>query len=102
RPCPYPPRFRSAAFATRPRARVVSLQGGDEQTLALWTTLVGCSRAYFHRIYSLLDVTLRDADLAGESTYNDGLAEVCDELEAKGLARSSDGALCAFRAGFTG
>src|SRR5690625_7014772 len=33
------------AFATRARARVVSLQGGDEQTLELWTTLVGYSRA---------------------------------------------------------
>src|SRR5699024_6079154 len=71
------------AFATRSRARVVKLQGGDEQTLELWTTLVGYSRAYFNRIYSLLDVTLRDADLAGESTYNDVLGEVCDELEAK-------------------
>ena len=90
------------AFATRSRARVVKLQGGDEQTLELWTTLVGYSRAYFNRIYSLLDVTLRDADLAGESTYNDVLGEVCDELEAKGLARISDGALCVFPEGFTG
>ena len=90
------------AFATRSRARVVKLQGGDEETLGLWTTLVGYSRDYFNRIYSLLDVTLRDADLAGESTYNDVLAEVCDELEAKGLATISDGALCVFPEGFTG
>jgi arginyl-tRNA synthetase len=90
------------AFAARSRARVVKLQGGDEETLGLWTTLVGYSREYFNRIYSLLDVTLRDDDLAGESTYNDVLAEVCDELEAKGLARISDGALCVFPEGFTG
>ncbi|WP_432790220.1 arginine--tRNA ligase [Brevibacterium sp. K11IcPPYGO002] len=90
------------AFATRSRARVVKLQGGDEETLGLWTTLVGYSRDYFNRIYSLLDVTLTDADLAGESTYNDVLAEVCDELEAKGLATISDGALCVFPEGFTG
>ena len=90
------------AFATRSRARVVKLQGGDEETLGLWTTLVGYSREYFNRIYSLLDVTLTDADLAGESTYNDVLAEVCDELEAKGLATISDGALCVFPEGFTG
>lgn len=90
------------AFATRSRSRVVKLQGGDEETLGLWTTLVGYSREYFNRIYSLLDVTLTDADLAGESTYNDMLAEVCDELEAKGLATISDGALCVFPEGFTG
>ncbi|MGC2938997.1 MULTISPECIES: arginine--tRNA ligase [unclassified Brevibacterium] len=90
------------AFATRSRGRVVKLQGGDEETLELWTTLVGYSREYFNRIYSLLDVTLTDDDLAGESTYNDVLAEVCDELEAKGLATISDGALCVFPAGFTG
>ncbi len=90
------------AFAARSRARVVKLQGGDEETLGLWTTLVGYSRDYFNRIYSLLDVTLTDADLAGESTYNDVLAEVCDELEAKGLATISDGALCVFPEGFTG
>ncbi|AMT92537.1 arginine--tRNA ligase [Brevibacterium linens] len=90
------------AFATRSRARVVKLQGGDEETLGLWTTLVGYSREYFNRIYSLLDVTLTDDDLAGESTYNDVLAEVCDELESKGLATISDGALCVFPDGFTG
>ena len=90
------------AFATRSRARVVKLQGGDEETLDLWTTLVGYSREYFNRIYSLLDVTLTDDDLAGESTYNDVLAEVCDELESKGLATISDGALCVFPEGFTG
>ncbi len=90
------------AFATRSRTRVVKLQGGDEETLGLWTTLVGYSREYFNRIYSLLDVTLTDDDLAGESTYNDVLAEVCDELEAKGLATISDGALCVFPEGFTG
>lgn len=90
------------AFATRARARVVKLQGGDEQTLQLWRTLVGFSKTYFNRIYTMLDVTLRDDDLAGESIYNDVLADVCTELEDKGLARISDGALCVFPEGFTG
>lgn len=89
-------------FATRSRARVVALQAGDADTLGLWTTLVGYSKTYFNRIYSTLDVTLTDADLAGESIYNDYLAEVCQELEDKGLARISAGALCVFPEGFTG
>lgn len=89
-------------FATRARARVVALQAGDEQTLQLWGELVGLSKQYFNRIYSRLGVTLTDADLAGESTYNDMLAAVCDELEAAGIATISQGALCVFLDEFTG
>jgi arginyl-tRNA synthetase len=47
-------------------------------------------------------VTLTDADLDPESFYNPVLGSVCDELEAKGVAVISDGALCAFPPGFTG
>lgn len=89
-------------FAARARARVVALQGGDPATLELWHQLVAASKVYFNRIYHLLDVTLTDEDLAGESMYNDDLPAVCTELAQAGLARISDGALCAFPAGFTG
>jgi arginyl-tRNA synthetase len=89
-------------FAERARRRVVLLQGGDEGTLQLWQHLVDMSLDYLHRIYRQLGVTLTDADIRGESFYNDLLAEVCDELEASGVAVISDGALCAFPPGFTG
>ena len=91
-----------AEFATRARARVVRLQAGDEETLVIWRRLIGLSTVYFNLIYTALDVTLTDADLAGESTYNDQLAGICDELEAKGIATMSDGALCVFLPGYTG
>ena len=89
-------------FASRARARVATLQSGDAESLRIWTNLVELSKQYFHRIYDMLDVTLTDEHLAGESTYNDQLAAVCDDLEAAGIARISDGALCVFPAGFTG
>jgi arginyl-tRNA synthetase len=89
-------------FATRARARVVALQAGDPETLRQWSDLIELSKHYFNRIYSRLGVTLTDADLAGESTYNDDLAGICDELEAAGLATMSDGALCVFLDGYTG
>jgi arginyl-tRNA synthetase len=89
-------------FATRARSRVVKLQGGDEDTLRHWHELVDLSKQYFNRIYDTLGVTLTDADLAGESTYNDELAGICDELEAQGNATISDGALCVFLDGYTG
>ena len=90
------------AFADRARRRVVTLQAGDPETLALWGELIELSKAYFNRIYRLLDVTLTDADLAGESIYNDALAGICDELEASGVATISEGALCVFLDGYTG
>ncbi|MCY9785990.1 arginine--tRNA ligase [Nocardiopsis sp. EMB25] len=89
-------------FAPRARRRVVALQGGDEETLRLWRKLVGLSRVYFNKVYAKLGVTLTDDDLAGESTYNHMLADVCDELETKGIAEVSDGALCVFLDEFTG
>ena len=92
----------SPDFAERARARVVALQAGDPETLHWWETLLGASKRYFNRIYSTLGVTLTDADLAGESTYNDDLPRICDELEAAGIAVVSDGALCVFLDEFTG
>jgi arginyl-tRNA synthetase len=91
-----------AAFARRARARVVLLQSGDVATVALWRELVGLSRLYFNRIYAALGVTLTDDDLAGESSYNDRLAGVCEELESAGIATVSDGALCVFLDGYVG
>src|SRR6476620_3557755 len=89
-------------FADRARRRVVALQAGDPDTLRLWQELIDLSTAYFNSIYSTLDVTLTDADLAGESTYNDELAGICEELEAAGIATMSEGALCVFLDGYTG
>ena len=89
-------------FNTRARTRVVSLQAGDPETLALWQELVDLSKTYFNTVYSTLGITLTDLDLAGESTYNAVLGSLCDELEAAGIATMSDGALCVFLDGYTG
>ena len=90
------------SFAERSRSRVVALQAGDPETLRLWTRLINDTKKYYNTIYARLGVTLTDADLAPESFYNAMLADVCDELEAKGVAVISDGALCAFPPGFAG
>lgn len=90
------------AFADRARRRVVALQGGDAPTLDLWRRLVAASTRYFNAVYAKLGVTLGDRDIAGESLYNPELPGVLAELEQKGLARESEGALCVFPPGFTG
>jgi arginyl-tRNA synthetase len=89
-------------FADRARKRVVDLQGGDPGTLQLWQDLVDFSKDYLHRIYGRLGVTLTDDDIKGESFYNHLLADTVARLEEEGIAVHSDGALCAFPAGFTG
>jgi arginyl-tRNA synthetase len=89
-------------FRTRARRRVVALQAGDPETLRLWRRLIGESRRYLMAAYHRLGVTLTEADFVGESFYDDRLASVVDDLAAQGLLTESEGALCAFPAGFTG
>jgi arginyl-tRNA synthetase len=89
------------AFAERSRRRVVSLQGGDPESMRIWQLLVSDSMLYLRQLYDTLDITLTDADMDPESSYNPVLADVCDELEASGVAVISDGALVAFPPGFT-
>ena len=70
---------------------------------ALAASWSSCPSRYFNRVYAMLDVTLTDDDLAGESSYNDLLA---GDLRRAGAGRASptvsDGALCVFLDGFTG
>jgi arginyl-tRNA synthetase len=87
-------------FKERSRSRVVLLQGGDEETLRLWRILVAESIHYFDAVYQDLGVGLREADVVGESAYNDMLDDVVADLEAAGLLVDSDGALCVFPEGF--
>jgi arginyl-tRNA synthetase len=90
-------------FADRARERVVKLQSGDDPaTKQLWDELVELSKAYLRDTYARLRVTLTDDDIRGESFYNDMLPGLAEDLIAKGLAKVSDGALCAFPAGFSG
>jgi arginyl-tRNA synthetase len=89
-------------FAERARRRVVLLQSGDSDTLRLWQELIELSKSYFEQIYRRLGITLTEADLAGESMYQDMLDDVCAELARKGIATMSEGALCVFLDGFTG
>ena len=89
-------------FTERARSRLVRLQAGDPDTLAMWQRLVDISREYLHQVYARLGVSLTDDDIRGESFYNDMLANTVSVLEDRGIATVSDGALCAFPAGFTG
>ncbi|MGV9250435.1 arginine--tRNA ligase [Streptomyces sp. NPDC003697] len=83
-------------FKTRARRRVVDLQAGDPHTLATWQKFVDESKIYFFSVFDKLDMEVRDADIVGESGYNDMLEETCRLLEESGVAVRSEGALCVF------
>ncbi|KJY43561.1 arginine--tRNA ligase [Streptomyces sp. NRRL B-1568] len=85
-----------AEFKERARRRVVDLQAGDPETLALWQRFVDESKIYFYSVFEKLDMLIRDEDVVGESGYNDMLAETCRLLEESGVAVRSEGALCVF------
>ncbi|MEV6411717.1 arginine--tRNA ligase [Kribbella sp. NPDC051718] len=89
-------------FVDLSRARVVLLQSGDAETLAIWRQMVEVSLTEFDRIYAQLGSPLTRADVVGESAYNDRLQGVVDDLTTAGLLTESGGALCAFLPGFAG
>ncbi|MDX9687998.1 arginine--tRNA ligase [Halopseudomonas formosensis] len=86
----------SPEFADRARERVVQLQAGDEECLALWRRFNDISLGHCQAVYDRLGVSLTPADVRGESAYNDQLAEVVDSLQQRGLLTESEGARCVF------
>jgi arginyl-tRNA synthetase len=84
------------AFADRARDYVVRLQGGDPRVLGLWKRFLEVSMNHCEEIYRRLNVGLTHADVYGESAYNDDLPVVAADLQAKGLAVTSDGAQVVF------
>ena len=74
------------------------LHDGDDENTALWEAFLPHCRADIQKTYDRLDIKF-DVEY-GESFYHDRLAAVVTDLEAKGLARESDGAICVFLDGF--
>ncbi|WP_166021650.1 arginine--tRNA ligase [Streptomyces chilikensis] len=83
-------------FKTRARQRVVALQSGDEETLALWQRFVDESKIYFYSVFDKLDMPVADDEIVGESAYNPMMAETARMLEESGVAVRSEGALVVF------
>ena len=84
------------AFADKSRRNVVKLQGGDPHCLEVWRQFVAESIRHCQRVYDKLGVSLTPDDVKAESSYNDDLPRVVEDLQAKGLLAESKGALCVF------
>ncbi|CAM3575616.1 arginine--tRNA ligase [Rouxiella silvae] len=83
-------------FALRARAYVVKLQGGDEYLLQMWRKLVDVTMAQNQITYDRMNVTLSRDDVMGESLYNSMLPGIVSDLQDKGLAVDSDGAVVVY------
>lgn len=87
----------SEEFATRARKLVVELQSGDKYCNKLWREFNDISLSHCHDVYERLGVSLTRADVRGESTYNDDLAQVVIDLDTQGLLSESNGAKVVFQ-----
>lgn len=74
------------------------LHQGDAENLALWEKFLPFCKDEINRVYDRLGVQF-DHTL-GESFYHSMLGDVVTQLETKGLASTSDGAVCVFLDGF--
>ncbi len=82
------------AFAAEARAELAKLQQGDPDNRATWERMVATTRETLDTIYARLGTTFDE--WLGESAYDAMLPGVVGELEAKGIAREDEGALCVF------
>ncbi|GAL05419.1 arginyl-tRNA synthetase [Photobacterium aphoticum] len=85
-----------AEFAETARNYVVRLQSGDEYCLEKWKQLVAITLKQNQRNYDRLNVSLTDANVMGESMYNDMLPGIVADLKEKGLAVEDDGAMVVY------
>ena len=78
-------------FAERAHQKTLLLQGGDPECRAKWNQIMEVSLADLKKNYARLNV---DFELwNGESTVNDLIPPLVQELQDKGLAYESEGAL---------
>ncbi|MDD2455413.1 MAG: arginine--tRNA ligase [Kiritimatiellae bacterium] len=73
------------------KAELVKLQQGDAENRAIWERFIAISMEEFNRVYARLDVSFELT--RGESYYNGMLADTVRQMQDKGLAAESEGAL---------
>lgn len=76
------------------REETAKLHVGDQENLALWKQFLPACLDAIQTVYDRLDIHF-DLTL-GESYYQPMLADVVADLEKKGLAQESQGAICVF------
>ena len=83
-------------FQERSRQAVVLLQSGDAAMLVQWQRFIEISMSHCQELYDRLGIDLTNANLDGESSYNDDLKATVDHISGQNLLTESDGAQCIF------
>ena len=76
---------------------LVKLQAGDPENNGIWLEMARLSQGQFDTVYGRLGVKFDHT--YGESFYNPWLAQVVADLQVKGIARESEGAVAVFSDG---
>lgn len=84
-------------IADAARHETERLHAGDSENRALWEKFMPVCLEEISRVYERLNITFTET--LGESFYNEMLPGIVSDLQARGLARESDGALCVFLEG---
>lgn len=88
----------NAEFKKASQINVVHLQAGDEDCLKIWRILCDVSRKEFQKVYSRLDINVKEC---GESFYNEKIPPVIEEFNKAGLVSIEEGgAKCVFVDGY--
>lgn len=80
------------AFA-RARQTLIKLQSGDPETLSVWQKLSDVTMAVCIDACRRMNVNVTERDSAGESSYAAELPGLVADLESRGIAEHSEGAL---------
>ena len=81
------------AAMERAKARLVSLQSGDERSVRLWQLIYDITMTACLATCQRLHANITDEHSAGESTYRDELGPLVQDLIDRKIAVESDGAL---------
>jgi arginyl-tRNA synthetase len=73
------------------RQETAKLHAGDPENLRLWNNFMPLCRELINQVYRRLDVSFDH--FHGESFYNPMLAGVVSELQQRGIAKESEGAI---------
>jgi arginyl-tRNA synthetase len=77
----------------RAKRTLIKLQTHDPETVAFWQRIVDVTMTECVRTCERLNAIVRREDTAGESSYADELAGIVADVEKRGVAEESEGAL---------
>ncbi|HMI77091.1 MAG TPA: arginine--tRNA ligase [Buchnera sp. (in: enterobacteria)] len=83
-------------FKALSRKYLIKLQTGDEYCRKIWNNLITITLKHNEKIYNKLDVTLKNIHIMGESSYNNILPNIVDDLIKKNIATSYKGSIIVF------